>query len=254
MLVHGHPRGSSRSVDASPLKPTVSRQIAVSFTVRTPDVAPQFKTGGENGLSHSFRWRELRGWGRWCSPALDPVPAAGLIRRGPAGEHRLPHVRPHCRFHDIRVLTVRHGSEALPPILPAPTEYSPRVVRTRVPLVMIMCLRAWRLESPPLRTSSVRAGSGISDIPGVRYQKILPSLTLRTTYCYSHHAQTSLRRISNTGKSYFFPQQPHRKGHGKRHSMPLRYVPKELGISAFSYPLPNAPVSRETVRPVRKNR
>jgi hypothetical protein len=65
MLVHGHPRGSSRSVDASPLKPTVSRQIAVSFTVRTPDVAPQFKTGGENGLSHSFRWRELRGWGRW---------------------------------------------------------------------------------------------------------------------------------------------------------------------------------------------
>ena len=70
--------------------------------VRTPDVAPQFQTGGENGLSHSFRWRELRGWGRRCSPALDPIRAAGLIRRGRAGEHRLPHLRAHYKFHDIR--------------------------------------------------------------------------------------------------------------------------------------------------------
>ena len=27
---------------------------------------PQFLPGGENGLSHSFRWRELRRWGRRC--------------------------------------------------------------------------------------------------------------------------------------------------------------------------------------------
>jgi hypothetical protein len=33
---------------------------------RTPDVAAQFLPGGENGLSHSFRWRELRRWGRRC--------------------------------------------------------------------------------------------------------------------------------------------------------------------------------------------
>jgi len=52
------------------------------FNFRTPDVALQFQPGGENGLSHSFRWRELRGWG--------------------AGEHRLPHLRAHCKFHDIR--------------------------------------------------------------------------------------------------------------------------------------------------------
>jgi hypothetical protein len=36
---------------------------------RTPDVAAQFLPGGENGLSHPFRWRELRRWGRRCSPA-----------------------------------------------------------------------------------------------------------------------------------------------------------------------------------------
>jgi hypothetical protein len=38
--------------------------------LRTPDVGLQFLPGGENGLSHSFRWRELR--------------------------------RAHCKFHDIR--------------------------------------------------------------------------------------------------------------------------------------------------------
>jgi hypothetical protein len=44
------------------------RQKAKTF--RTPDAGPQFQPGGENGLSDSFRWRELR---------------------GRAGEHRLPH-------------------------------------------------------------------------------------------------------------------------------------------------------------------
>ena len=72
---------------------SAARNSAGRFMVRTPDVAPQFQTGGENGLSHSFRWRELRGWGRRCSPALDPIRAAGLIQRGRAGEHRLPHLR-----------------------------------------------------------------------------------------------------------------------------------------------------------------
>jgi hypothetical protein len=58
---------------------------------RTPDVAPQFLRGGENGLSHSLRWRE----------------------------HRLPHLRAHCKFHDIRSsglgrVTVKgHGRLAL---------------------------------------------------------------------------------------------------------------------------------------------
>ena len=33
---------------------------------RTPDVAAQFLPGGENGLSHPFRWLELRRWGRRC--------------------------------------------------------------------------------------------------------------------------------------------------------------------------------------------
>ena len=72
---------------------SAARNSAGRFMVRTPDVAPQFQTGGENGLSHSFRWRELRGWGRRCSPALDPIRAAGLIQCGRAGEHRLPHLR-----------------------------------------------------------------------------------------------------------------------------------------------------------------
>jgi hypothetical protein len=58
---------------------SAARNSAGRFMVRTPDVAPQFQTGGENGLSHSFRWRELRGWGRRCSPALDSIRAAGLI-------------------------------------------------------------------------------------------------------------------------------------------------------------------------------
>jgi hypothetical protein len=43
---------------------------------RTPDVGPQFQPGGENGLSHSFRWRELRGWGRRAPPA----PPAGSLQ------------------------------------------------------------------------------------------------------------------------------------------------------------------------------
>jgi hypothetical protein len=51
------------------LPPDLEASIAM---FRAPDVAPQFQPGGENGLSHSFRWRELCGW---------------------AGEHRLPHLR-----------------------------------------------------------------------------------------------------------------------------------------------------------------
>ena len=55
--------------------------VPAGSRLRPPDLAPQFLPGGENGLSHSFRWRELCGW---------------------AGEHRLPHLRAHCKFHDIR--------------------------------------------------------------------------------------------------------------------------------------------------------
>jgi len=58
-------------------------------SLRTPDVAPQFLPGGENGLSHSLRWPELRRWGRRCSPA---------------------HLRAHCKFHDFRSSDLRGGS------------------------------------------------------------------------------------------------------------------------------------------------
>ena len=38
----------------------------VARLVRTPNIAPQFLPGGENGLSHCFRWREVGRWGRRC--------------------------------------------------------------------------------------------------------------------------------------------------------------------------------------------
>jgi len=63
----------SGSFDASKIAFSSSLPIAIQFSTRsnpgrssaapkfrTPDVAPQFHPGGENGLSHSFRWRELR--------------------------------------------------------------------------------------------------------------------------------------------------------------------------------------------------
>ena len=70
--------------------------------IRTPDVALQFLPGGENGLSHSFRWRELGRWGRQCRlPARAEFGPAARIGSS-EGEHRLPHLWAHCKFHDIR--------------------------------------------------------------------------------------------------------------------------------------------------------
>jgi len=41
-------------------------------SLRTPDVAPQFLPGGENGLSHSLRW-----------PESQVAPAAAIADGGP---------------------------------------------------------------------------------------------------------------------------------------------------------------------------
>jgi hypothetical protein len=35
-------------------------------------------------------WREIRRWGRWCSPALFPVWAAALVQRGRTGRRAPP--------------------------------------------------------------------------------------------------------------------------------------------------------------------
>jgi hypothetical protein len=60
-------------------------------TFRPPDLAPHFLPGGENGLSYSFRWPELRRWGRRCRlPAR--TESGPLFELGSSeGEHRLPH-------------------------------------------------------------------------------------------------------------------------------------------------------------------
>jgi hypothetical protein len=62
----GHRQAASRQIIGRlPLASGVPLYEAAS-SFRTPDVAPHFLPGGENGLSHSFRWRELRRWGRRC--------------------------------------------------------------------------------------------------------------------------------------------------------------------------------------------
>jgi len=40
--------------------------VAALHEARPPDLARQFLSSGENGLSHSVRWRELGRWGRRC--------------------------------------------------------------------------------------------------------------------------------------------------------------------------------------------
>ena len=48
------------------VSPQVGQAVLACPLFRPPDLAPQFLPGGENGLSHSFRWRELRRWGKRC--------------------------------------------------------------------------------------------------------------------------------------------------------------------------------------------
>ena len=62
---------------------------------------------GGAGLSHSFRWRELRRWSRRCRLPSILFEQRPQIRRGRAGEHRLPRLWAHYKFRDIGSSEIR---------------------------------------------------------------------------------------------------------------------------------------------------
>jgi hypothetical protein len=68
---------------------------------RTPDVGPQFQRRRGKWAEPFLSMARASRVGQ-AVPSLDPIRAAGLIRRGRAGEHRLPRLWAHCKFHDIR--------------------------------------------------------------------------------------------------------------------------------------------------------
>ena len=139
-----------------------SRAQAIGFLefckFRTPDVAPQFQPGGENGLSHSFRWRELRRWGRRCRLPARAGLGPPLEIGSSEGEHRLPHPRAHCKFHDIRSSEVslksvpQLGNRGFTLAWPRSTEGCTRgdLKRDLAPLPQVL-ISTQKLEFPEIR-------------------------------------------------------------------------------------------------------